>query len=136
MAAALHLLRYLINTKHFKPTFGGGTLNPIGFADADFGNRMHDGKSISGQVFVLNNGIVMWNSHVRDTVALSTKDAGYIALSRMFTRSHCPDPIPKQTPNNAFSASIFLRQYERNSDFRLSHSLSQNEAHRNRISLY
>jgi hypothetical protein len=40
MAATLHLLRYLISTKHVKLTFGSGTVNPIGFADADLDKAM------------------------------------------------------------------------------------------------
>jgi hypothetical protein len=81
MNAALHLLRYLKGTKHFKISYGGGHLNPLGFPDADFANRIEDRKSVTGYVWFMNNGMIMWISHTQNTVALSTKDAEYIALS-------------------------------------------------------
>ena len=81
MNAALHLLRYLKGTRHFKINYGGGHLNPLGFPDADFANRIEDRKSVTGYVWFMNNGMIMWISHTQNTVALSTKDAEYIALS-------------------------------------------------------
>jgi hypothetical protein len=58
-----------------------GNLNSVGFPDADFTKRVNDRKSVSGYVFMRDNGMIMWKSHTQNTVALSTKGAEYIALS-------------------------------------------------------
>ena len=57
--AAFHLLRYIKGTRNFSIQYGGGDINPIGYADADFANRIEDRKSVSGYVFTLNNGMIM-----------------------------------------------------------------------------
>ena len=81
LTASFDALRYLIPTRHYRITYGSGNLDPVGYSDSDFANRLDDRKSVTGYVFMLNNGMVMWQSHTQDTVALSTKDAEYIALS-------------------------------------------------------
>ena len=74
---AFDALCYLIPTKPYRITYGRGNLAPVGYSDADFANRLDDRKSVTGYqyVFMLNNGMVMWQSHTQGTVALSTKDA-------------------------------------------------------------
>ena len=80
--AARHLLRYLNYTKHFALTFGGASnLNTRIYADADWGNDRNDGRSISGIIVIINNGPVFWSSRKQPSVATSTMEAEYIALS-------------------------------------------------------
>jgi hypothetical protein len=54
---------------------------PIGYSDASFATDPDDRKSTSGYVFILANGPISWQSNKQTTVALSTMEAEYIALS-------------------------------------------------------
>jgi len=56
-------------------------LSILGFADADHAADKNDRKSQTGYVFLINNGAVVWESHKQHSVALSTRDAEYMALS-------------------------------------------------------
>ena len=53
----------------------------LGFADADHASDKNDRKSQTGYVFLINNGAVVWDSHKQHSVALSTREAEYMALS-------------------------------------------------------
>ena len=57
-----------------------------GFTDADWG-ASEDRKSISGYTFVLNGAAVSWNSKKQSTIALSSTEAEYIALTQAVTES-------------------------------------------------
>jgi len=50
------------------------------YADADFANA-NDGKSISGYSCLLGGGCAAWSSKKQSTMALSTTEAEYIALT-------------------------------------------------------
>jgi hypothetical protein len=54
---------------------------PLGFCDASFAADQDDRKSTSGYIFFLSNGPISWQSVKQSTVALSTMEAEYIALS-------------------------------------------------------
>jgi hypothetical protein len=54
---------------------------PRVFADADWANSLNDRKSISGYVSILAGGATMWSSKKQATVALSTMEAEYVALT-------------------------------------------------------
>ena len=56
-----------------------GTL--IGYADADWAGDLDDRRSTSGNLFLLAKGTVSWLSKKQATVALSTTEAEYVALS-------------------------------------------------------
>jgi hypothetical protein len=82
MKAARHILRYLKGTRHFSITYGGAKqFRIIGFSDANWGGDKNDRKSTTGYVFMINNGAVSWVSHKQSTVAVSTMEAEYMALS-------------------------------------------------------
>lgn len=53
----------------------------IGYSDSDFAGDMSDRKSVSGCIFMLQNGPITWYSKKQTTVALSTAEAEYTALS-------------------------------------------------------
>lgn len=53
----------------------------IGFSDADWGNDVNDRKSYSGYVFKLGNAGVSWEARKQRTVALSSTEAEYVAMS-------------------------------------------------------
>jgi hypothetical protein len=56
-------------------------LSILGFADADHASDKNNRKSQTGYVFLINNGAVVWDSHKQHSVALSTREAEYMALS-------------------------------------------------------
>jgi hypothetical protein len=80
--AARHVLRYLKGTIHYCITYGRAlNLNILGYADADWGSDINDRKSFTGYIFMINNSAVTWSCHKPSTVALSTMESEYMALS-------------------------------------------------------
>ena len=53
----------------------------MGYSDADWGGDREDRKSTSGYLFQVAGGPVSWRSKKQDSVALSTAEAEYMALS-------------------------------------------------------
>ena len=68
-------------------TYRGGASNAIvsvnltGYADADYGNDPDTRRSTTGHVFMLAGGAISWESTRQRTVALSTTEAEYMALT-------------------------------------------------------
>ena len=82
LKAARHVLRYLKGTRNFATTYGrSNDLTIRGFTDADWGGDKNDRRSHTGYVFSVNNGPVSWTSRKQTTVATSTTEAEYMALS-------------------------------------------------------
>ena len=81
MEAAKHILRYLSATKDRGITFGGGDLTIQGYSNSDWAGDKEERKSTSGYVFMLNNGPISWCSKRETTVALSSTEAEYMALT-------------------------------------------------------
>ena len=83
--AAKHVLRYLKGTIEQSLRFrkSESTLKLIGFCDSDWGGDVCDRSSISGYGFqLLDEGpLVSWRSRKQPTVALSTCEAEYMALT-------------------------------------------------------
>ena len=82
LTAAKRILRYLKGTAYlglsYKKCADG---NLIGYSDADWAGDVDDRHSTSGNVFLLAKGAVSWLSKKQATVALSTAEAEYVALS-------------------------------------------------------
>lgn len=55
-------------------------INLTGYTDADWGSDITDRKSISGFIFVCN-GPISWSSKKQQTVALSSMEAEYMAVT-------------------------------------------------------
>uniref|UniRef100_A0A0A1WFC7 Retrovirus-related Pol polyprotein from transposon TNT 1-94 n=1 Tax=Zeugodacus cucurbitae TaxID=28588 RepID=A0A0A1WFC7_ZEUCU len=81
LAAAKHVLRYLkatINLKlHYRKT--GEWVK--GYVDADWGGDATDRKSYTGYAFFFGGSVFSWESRKQPTVALSSTEAEYMALS-------------------------------------------------------
>jgi hypothetical protein len=80
--ALKRVLRYLQAT----PTHGirfsnSDDGNPVGYSDADWAGDIETRRSTSGYVFVLNGSCISWRSKKQRTVALSSTEAEYMALS-------------------------------------------------------
>jgi len=83
--AALHVLRYLKSTRNYCIVYYKSMTVPIidilGFSDSDFASDEDDRKSYTGYVFLICGGAVSWSTHKQHTVALSSMEAEYMALS-------------------------------------------------------
>lgn len=81
-SAVKHLLRYLRGTTKLKLNFTKDVNNSItGYTDADWAASVDDRKSTTGYVFTAQGGAISWCSKRQPTVALSSCEAEYIALS-------------------------------------------------------
>ena len=78
--AAKRVLRYLRGTVNFGILYRGES-GVLGYSDADWAGDADDRKSTSGYMFLIAGGPVSWKSRKQSTVALSTAEAEYVALS-------------------------------------------------------
>lgn len=79
--AAKHLLRYLNTTINLKLNYFQTGMKLKGYADADWGGNCVDRKSYTGFAFFLAGAAVSWDSKKQSTIALSSTEAEYVALS-------------------------------------------------------
>ncbi|RWR99148.1 polyprotein-like protein, partial [Dinothrombium tinctorium] len=79
--AAKRVLRYLNGTRDFALMLKPENEALIGYSDADWGGNTDDRKSTSGYLFQLGGSSLSWNSKKQQTVALSSTEAEYMALS-------------------------------------------------------
>lgn len=83
LTAVKRILRYLKGTLNLGLKYQRtetGTL--VGYSDADWAGDQDDRRSTTGNIFLLAGGAVSWLSKKQATVALSTAEAEYIALSQ------------------------------------------------------
>src|SRR5437667_3199194 len=81
LLAAKRVLRYLKGCPRLGIRYGRPATPPIGFSDADWAGDIDTRKSTTGHVMMLNNGAVAWRSQRQPTVALSTMESEYMALT-------------------------------------------------------
>jgi hypothetical protein len=79
--AAKRVLRYLKNTENLGLMFKKSGQELVGYADADWGASIDDRRSYTGYVFNFANAAVSWESRKQRTVAMSSTEAEYMALS-------------------------------------------------------
>lgn len=80
--AIKHLLGYLKTTKHLKLTYHyQQEFKLLGYSDASWGSSLIDRKSITGYCFILSGAAVTWQSRKQQTIALSTLESEYMAIS-------------------------------------------------------
>ena len=76
------ILRYLKGTCDYGLIFNGGDEDVLhGFTDSDWAGDVQTRKSTSGYVFKYGNSTISWASRRQSTVAKSTCEAEYVALS-------------------------------------------------------
>ena len=80
--AAKRVLRYLKGTKDFTLVYRKGQKSLEGYSDADWGANPDDRRSTTGYLFTLSGSCISWNSCKQPTVALSSTEAEYMALSQ------------------------------------------------------
>ena len=100
---AKNILRYLKGTRArgltFSPGAHGDASVVCGYVDASWGEDPLTRKSQSGYVFTLGNAAISWKSKLQTTVALSSTEAEYLALSAavkeaLFLRNLVGDVLP------------------------------------------
>ncbi len=90
LTAVKRILRYLKGTVNLALKYErseSGTL--VGFSDADWAGDQDDRRSTTGNIFLLSEGAVSWLSKKQATVALSTAEAEYVALSQAAQEGTC-----------------------------------------------
>ena len=83
----------------------------MGYSDADYASDLDDRLSHTGYVFFLNNGSISWSMRKQTTVAMSTMEAEYVALS--------------EASREAIARSMFLE--ELNLDLETPHVVTDNQ---------
>lgn len=78
---AKRILRYLQNTRNYGLLYCKGEADLEGFVDADWASNCVDRKSYTGFCFKLSNSAISWESKKQATVALSSTEAEYMAIS-------------------------------------------------------
>lgn len=83
--ALKRILRYLKGSSdkkmHFRRGSDDQSKSVIGFSDSDFAGDLDERKSTSGFVFKMAGGCISWRSKKQATVALSTAEAEFVAVS-------------------------------------------------------
>src|SRR4051812_34796089 len=85
--AVKKILRYINGTKNFGLTLGGESnnknkeINLTAYCDADWAGDVDDRRSTTGYLFFLNNHLISWATHKQTSVATSSTQAEYQALS-------------------------------------------------------
>ena len=81
-SALKDLLQYIRSTVDRGIVFGGrGSSKLIGYSDSDYAHDKTDRKSILGYVYMFAGGPISWQSRKQKSVASSTTEAEYMALS-------------------------------------------------------
>ncbi|GJE98550.1 hypothetical protein PsYK624_147820 [Phanerochaete sordida] len=82
VSKALYICRYLQGTREYALEFSGQEgLGLVAFTDSDWGSDPIDRRSQTGYLLRLAGGAFSWNSRAQRTVAHSSMDAEYMALS-------------------------------------------------------
>ena len=82
ITAVYHVFHYLRQTTDYQIRYqGAGQSGLIGYLDADWGENRDARRSTTGFVFLMADGAVTWTSRMQKTVARSSTEAEYMALS-------------------------------------------------------
>jgi len=125
--AAKHALRYLRENTElglcYENKHNQGQVNLSVYCDADWANDKDERKSTSGYIIFLNNCPIIWNSKKQKTVALSSAEAEYMAISgaaqevlwclRLLKELHVDIKLPIQLYCDNMSA-ISISQHDGN----------------------
>ena len=79
---AKSICRYLVGTKNYVLVYDGDSQKGIyAYTDFDWAADKIKCQSITGYFFKLANSIFSWHTHAQKTVALSSTEAEYMAMS-------------------------------------------------------
>lgn len=98
------IMRYLKGTLNLKLTYGHQHTPIMGFCDSDYASDTDDRKSTSGYVFIRNGAAICWQTKKQPTVAQSTVEAEYTALSLATKEALWLKQLQHETIGNADAA--------------------------------
>ena len=75
------IFRYLKGSADQCLHFGKNSTGVLGYVDSDHAKDIDNRRSVTGYVFTLNGCAISWRAHLQPTVALSTTEAEYMAVS-------------------------------------------------------
>ncbi len=75
------ILRYLKGTLNFGLKYSARNPELVGYSDSDWAGDIDTRRSTSGYVFQIGNSTISWSSRKQATVAKSSTEAEYVALS-------------------------------------------------------
>lgn len=79
---ALYICRYLVGTQDYALTYDGASNESlVAYTDSDWASDPSNRRSQTGFFAMLANGIICWKSRAQKTVAHSSTEAEYMALS-------------------------------------------------------
>ena len=82
LGAAKRILHYIAGTKNFGIWYTNvPDFKLVGFTDSDWAGCLDTRKSTSGSMFSLGSGAVTWSSKKQETLALSSSEAEYAAVT-------------------------------------------------------
>lgn len=80
--AVKRIFRYLKGTADVGLIYGGKEdCLMVGYSDSDYAADLDSRRSLTGYVFVVGNALVSWKATLQPSVALSTTEAEYMALT-------------------------------------------------------
>lgn len=80
--AVKRIFRYLKGTINYKLNYSQDNSSELcAYCDSDWGSNVSDRKSFTGYVYMFQGGPISWSCKKQRTVALSTAEAEYMALS-------------------------------------------------------
>jgi len=81
-AAAIRVLQYLKATRDLRLIYDGNNGSELyGYSDADWASDPDTRRSTTGYVFQINSGSISWATQKQRTIALSSTESEYMALS-------------------------------------------------------
>lgn len=75
------IFRYLRGTSDACLQFGSSGEGLVGYVDSDYAGDLDKRRSLTGYVFTIGGCAVSWKASLQTTVALSTTEAEYMAIS-------------------------------------------------------
>ena len=83
--AVKHIIRYIKGSSTLTLTLGANSNTQeiilTGASDSDWAGDINDRRSTSGYLFFINDSLISWKSHKQNTIATSSTQAEYHALS-------------------------------------------------------
>ncbi|KAJ0172339.1 hypothetical protein K1T71_012312 [Dendrolimus kikuchii] len=118
--AAKHVLRYLKGTTNYCLVYDKGNFEVCGYVDADWASCEVDRKSYTGYVYKIGNSVISWESRKQKTVALSSTEAEYMALSDackegLFIRTFLQECLNLDCVINLFNDNQSAQKLSKNS---------------------
>jgi hypothetical protein len=128
---ARRCFRYLSHTRTVALKFGGGPVSDsvilgTSYSDSDWGGDPLDRKSTTGYIVKINNDTCVWQSKKQATVALSTAEAEYMAMSAATTEIVWVRSLLKELGFEQTTPSLLL------CDNKPATNIAMNDAHHGR----